>query len=308
MNADPLDVVALGRTRLRVTRLGLGTAPLASVFWGNTEERAVATASRAVAAGIRLFDTAPLYGLGESEHRLGTALAAADRGQLVVATKAGRLLVPGADGTVEPVFDFSADGARRSVEASLRRLGLDRVDVVHVHDPEDHLTVAVDGAFRALAELRSQGVIGALSVGTNVVATGQFVLDHVDVDVVMVAGRLTLLDRTAADLVTACHRAQVSYLAAGVFNSGVLAAPKPGAWYDYAPAEAGVLDAVGRLQASCAAHGVALRAAALQYPLTVDGVTAEVVGMASPDEVDDNLAALRTPIPDELWRELGVHE
>ena len=156
---EQLDRVPLGRTGLTVTRLGLGTAPLASIFWGNDEARGVATAARAVERGIRLFDSAPLYGLGESETRLGRALATIDRDDVVVATKAGRSLVASPrspSGGTEAVFDFSHDATLRQLESSMERLGLDRIDIVHIHDPEDHLAEAIDGTYAALDRLRAR--------------------------------------------------------------------------------------------------------------------------------------------------------
>ncbi|HWM21057.1 MAG TPA: aldo/keto reductase [Ilumatobacteraceae bacterium] len=308
MNAmNQLPRVPLGRTGLEVTRLGLGTAPLATVFWGNAEDRAVATAERAIEVGIRLFDSAPLYGLGESETRLGRALQSIDRDDVVVATKAGRSLAGSPDVAegVEAEFDFSHDATLQALESSLERLGLDRIDIVHIHDPEEHLAEAIDGTYAALDRLRREGTVGAVSVGTNFVETARFFLRNADLDCVMVAGRLTLLDRSAADLVPDCRRAGVAYLAAGVFNSGVLADPKPGSWFDYAPAPPDVLERAAAIRATCEAHGVSLPTAALHYPLTVDGVTAVIVGMSSPTEVDDNVTAFQTTIPPALWTDLA---
>ena len=304
---EQLEQVPLGKTGLTVTRLGLGTAPLASIFWGNQEPRGVATARRAVERGIRLFDTAPLYGLGESETRLGAALASIGRDDVVVATKAGRSLVTSPGGDLDAVFDFSRDATMRQLESSLERLGLDRIDIVHIHDPEDHLTDAIDGTYAALDRLRTEGVVQAVSLGTNFVETARYFLRNADVDCVMVAGRLTLLDHSAADLVAECRDGGVAYLAAGVFNSGVLADPQQGSWFDYGPASIDVLERAAAIRAICESHGVALRTAALHYPLTVDGVTAVIVGMSSPTEVDDNIAALYSTIPPALWTDLATH-
>ena len=302
---DPLDEVELGRTGLRVRRLVLGTAPLASVFWGNDADTAVDTVGRALELGVRFFDTAPFYGLGEAERRLGRALAVAGTAERpVIATKAGRLLTEAPDGSVDAHFDFSHDAARRSLEASLERLGVDRVDIVHIHDPDDHIDEALEGTFPALAALRDEGVIGAVSLGTNSVATAAAFLERADLDCMLVAGRYTLLDRSAAGLIDACAERGVAYLAAGVFNSGVLARPREGAWYDYGPASDETLARAAAIDAVCQRHGVALRAAAVNFALTNPGVAAVVVGMAAPAEVDENLAALRTPVPDELWQEL----
>ena len=166
-----MQEVVLGRTALRVSRLGLGTAPLASIFWGNDETTAGETARRALDAGVTFFDTAPFYGLGESESRLGAAVRGARDG-VVIATKVGRLLDAGPDGQVEARFDFSYDAVQQSIDSSLGRLGTDRIDVVHIHDPDDHIDEAVAGAYRALVDLRDQGVIHAVSLGTNSVGDG----------------------------------------------------------------------------------------------------------------------------------------
>jgi D-threo-aldose 1-dehydrogenase len=299
-----LESVALGSTGHHVTRLGLGTAPLASAFWGNDEDTAQATARRAREAGVTFFDTAPLYGAGESETRLGAALRGR-REAVVIATKVGRLLDPGPDGAVEAHFDFSYDAVRRSLDSSLGRLGVDRVDVVHIHDPDDHVDDALSGAHRALVELREQGVIDAVSLGTNSVQTAETFLDRCDLDCLMVAGRYTLLDQRAARLVDRCAERGIAYLAAGVFNSGVLARPSEQAWYDYAPAAAAVLARAGRIEQVCAEHGVTLRAAAMRFPLTHPAVTMIVVGMATPAEVDENVEAMHAAIPDELWSTLA---
>jgi len=305
MSLDPLAPVQLGRTGLTVTRLGFGGAPLATYFWGNDPGTARSAVERALAAGMRLFDTAPLYGLGESERRMGEVLASAPRDDFVVATKVGRLLRPTREEPDErdAVFDFSRDGVVRSIEESLERLGLDRVDIVHIHDPDDHLEEALTGAFPALADLRAQGVISAVSVGQTRPLT--FLVREADLDCILLAGRYTLLDRSALDeLFPLCEERGVAVIAAGLFNSGVLADPKPGAWFDYAPAEAHIFDTVRAIRAICDRHGVPIRAAALRFPFGHPAVTCAVVGMRSAAEVDDDLKLFATEIPDELWTEL----
>jgi len=299
-----LEKVDLGRTGLEVRRLAMGTAPLATIFWGNDADTAVQTAARALERGVGFFDTAPFYGLGEAEQRLGQALAAAGGERPVIATKAGRLLTHGADGSVDVHFDFGYDAAMQSVESSLERLGVDRVDIVHIHDPDDHIHEALEGTYPALVALRDQGAIGAVSLGTNSVATAAVFLERADLDCMLVAGRYTLLDRSAADLIDACARQGVAYLAAGVFNSGVLARPQAGAWYDYGPASDETLSRASDIDSVCQRHGVSLRAAAVNFPLANPKVAAVVVGMAAPVEVDENLAVLRAPVPDELWTDL----
>ena len=288
-------------TELAITELALGTAPLATGFWGNTAERAVDTVLAAIDAGVGLFDTAPLYGSGEAEQRLGAALALRSSAPRVLTTKVGNTVVgTGDDRTTGR--DLSADGVRRQLAASLERLGVERVDIVHVHDPEDGIDQAIDETIPVLVELRRAGVIGAVSVGTNVVATALTFVDRCDVDIVMVAGRLTLLDRSATvELLPALATRGISMLAAGVFNSGVLARPVEGAWFDYSPAAPEVVQRAQLMEAICRDAGVALQAAALQYPLRFGPVGAVVVGMASPQEVADNVAHLAAEISDEVW-------
>ena len=335
---DRLERAKLARTGLEVGRLALGTAPLASVFWGNDETTAVAAVRRAFERGVRFFDTAPFYGLGESERRLGAGLraatagaaglgpsaaaaddtgpsAAADGGDeasaalagdggVVIATKAGRRLKAGPDGSVQAVFDFGYDAARRSVESSLERLGADRVGIVHVHDPDDHLDEALEGTHRALADMRGQKMIDAVSVGTNTVATASAFLERGDLDCMLVAGRYTLLDQTAAGLIAACADRGVAYLAAGVFNSGVLARPAEGAWYDYGPVSPERLERARAIESVCRRHGASLAAAALAFSLAHPLVASVVVGMATPAEVDENLDAAAASVPADLWSEL----
>jgi len=307
MAPDPLATVSLGRTSLSVTRLGLGGAPLATIFWGNTDEQARSTVERALGRGIRLFDTAPLYGLGESERRLGAVLRGVERDSITLATKVGRLIRPSLEdpGSMDAVFDFSSDAVRRSLYESLERLGLERVDVVHIHDPDDHLSEVLQGTIPALEALRSEGTISAISAGANHPAPLLRLVTEADLDCVMIAGRYTLLDQSALDgLLPACAARDVAVIAAGVFNSGVLARPLPGSWYDYGPAEPQILERVEALGEVCERHGVPLQAAAVQFPFGHEAVACEVIGMRSPQEVDDNLAWLRTDIPVAVWSEM----
>ena len=287
----------------RLPRVGFGTAPLASVYWGNDEPTARAAVQTALEMGVRFFDTAPFYGLGESETRLGAVLRDWDGEPVTIATKVGRLLQRSA-GASEAVFDFSYDAAMRSLESSLDRLGVDRVSICGVHDPDDHIGAALDGALRALLDLRSQGVIDAVSVGTNTVGTGSAFLDHGGIDCMLVAGRYTLLDQSAAALIARCAAREVAYIAAGVFNSGILAAPSDGAWYDYWPAPPDVLERARNVEAVCARRGVALPHAAMAFCARNRGVASTVIGMSTPHEVAGNLRALRTPVPEALWQDL----
>ncbi|MDR3036569.1 MAG: aldo/keto reductase, partial [Kitasatospora sp.] len=271
--------VRLGQSEVRVTRLVFGGAPIGGLFAPVSEADARATLDAAWAAGIRAFDTAPHYGAGLSEQRLGGFLRGLPRAEFTVSTKVGRRLVP-ADGDVEGVDgfygtpplrrvrDYSRDGVRASLEDSLSRLGLDRVDVALIHDPDDHATQALDEAYPALAEFRSAGVVGAVGVGMNQARLLEWFVRRADLDCVLVAGRYTLLDTSAArTLFPECLRRGVGVLAGGVFNSGVLASPRPGATYDYAAADPQIVARARRLAAICARHGLPLPAAALRFTL-----------------------------------------
>jgi len=310
---DPAERVPLGRTSLTVTRLGLGCASLGNLYDAMDDAQARATADAAWAAGIRLFDTAPLYGHGLSERRICAALRARPREEYVLATKIGRRLVPGRDPStifadapaLVPVFDFSYDAVLRGVDESLARLGASRIDVLHVHDPDAHEAEATLGAFRALARLREQRVIGAIGAGMNQSAMLARFVERGLVDCVLLAGRYTLLDQSAlADLLPKAEAAGVAVILGGVFNSGLLADPKPGARYDYATAKPAVLARARRLAAICERHGVQLGAAALQFGAVHLAVASVLVGARSPSEVAQALAWFRLPIPGELWEEL----
>lgn len=300
--------------------LGLGTSPLGNLYAEVTDGEARAVVDAAWEAGIRLFDTAPHYGLGLAERRLGAALADRPRAEFVLSTKVGRLLVPDPAGagrlddegfavpaTLRRVWDFSADGVRRSLDSSLERLGLDRVDVVHVHDPDDHADQALAEAVPALVELREQGVIGKVGVGVNQWRLPVRFVRESDVDIVMLAGRYTLLEQPAlADLLPLCARRGVEVVVAGVFNSGLLAGQDvpDDATHDYRQAPPELLARARRMARICARHGTTLPAAALWFPYGHPAVTAAVVGARTPAEIRADAAALATPPPGELWAEL----
>jgi D-threo-aldose 1-dehydrogenase len=280
------------------------------------DDEAIAVVHAAYDAGIRLFDTAPLYGHGLSERRLGAALATLPRDEITVATKVGRVLVPDEPNhrdhtifvdvpSVHPVFDFSADGTRRSLAASLERLGLDRVDIVHVHDPDDHADEALAGAFPVLRQWRDEGVVGRIGSGMNQSALLTRFVREADVDCVLLAGRYTLLDQSALDdLLPLCKETGVAVFAAGVFNSGVLADPRPGAHFDYAPAAAALIERARELAAICARYDVPLTAAALQFPARHPAVECVLTGVRSVAELEANVADAAISIPDALWDEL----
>jgi D-threo-aldose 1-dehydrogenase len=296
-----------------------GGAPIGGLYAPVSDEDAAATLAAAWDAGIRAFDTAPHYGVGLSERRIGDFLAGRRRAEFTVSTKVGRLLVPdddAADGVDEffatpalrRVRDYSADGVLRSLEDSLRRLRLDRVDIALIHDPDDHQAEALDGAYPALARLRSDGAVGAIGLGVNSASLAEWFVSRADLDCVLVAGRYTLLDDSAArSLFPLCRSRGVAVLAAGVFNSGVLADPADGARYDYAPAAPGVLARARRVRDICARHGVPVAAAALRYVLRHPAVTAAVVGARAPEEIRADAGYLGLPIPESLWTDLARH-
>lgn len=299
-------------------RLALGCAPLGNLYRATTDEGAQATVDAAWDRGVRTFDTAPLYGHGVSERRTGMALRGRPRDEFVLSTKVGRLLVddPGGAAARDGIFadvphlrpepDFTRDGVLRSIEASLERLGLDRVDLVHLHDPDDHIDQARTEAHAALVELRDQGVIRAIGVGTNWAHVAAEFVGHVDLDWVLLAGRHTLLEETGtAELFPRCQELGIQVLAAGVLNSGILAAPGPGATYDYRTATEDELRRARRLQEICAAHGVPLTAAALQFPLRHPAVAMVLVGAGSPEEVAEDVDLLALEVPEACWAELS---
>ena len=239
----PIDVNRHSIGRVVTSGLGLGAAPLGGLYDAVDDDVATATVRAAIDGGITLFDTAPLYGHGLSERRLGAALRLLDGAHAVISTKVGRLLRPGADPhtvfrgvpPLRPIFDFSRAGVLRSLDESLDRLGRDRVDIVYVHDPDDFGDQAVTEALPALIDLREQGVIGAVGAGMNQSEMLARFVRESDLDCVLLAGRYTLLDQSGLDeLLPLCADRGVSVVAAGVFNSGVLADPSPGARYDYA--------------------------------------------------------------------------
>jgi D-threo-aldose 1-dehydrogenase len=291
----------LGRTGLDVSILGLGAAPLADLFREVPESQAVDTIRTALDDGITLIDTAPKYGAGKSEERLGMALADVPREEFVLATKVGWDVQPGE----RPTANFTRDGVLRGLEDSLERLRLDHVDIVHIHDPDHHYEEAIGQVYPVLDELRSQGVIKAVSAGMN---QWQMLMDFLrdgDFDCFMLAGRYTLLEQGAIPLLDECARRNVGILAAGVFNSGILATGAvEGAKYNYRDAPPEIIERVSQIEEVCEAHGIALATAALQFPLGHPAVSSLVIGFSSPDRVEKNLRNLNTIIPDGLWTDL----
>ncbi len=315
---EPGQRVALGRSGLLVSRLALGGAPLGGQLLPADEATATAIVQRAYALGLRFFDTAPLYGTGRSERRLGSALRDLPRGEVVLATKVGRLLRPAAaDGDApapvaggvapahRPVFDFSYDGVMRSVEESLSRLGLDRVDVLHIHDPDRHYDDACRGAYVALDRLRREKVIRAVGAGMNQAEMLTRFARELEMDCFLLAGRYTLLDQVALpELLPLCVEKGIAVIIGGVYNSGILTDPRPGATFNYRPAEPAWLERAQRLAAVCDRHETPLMAAAIQFPLAHQAVATVLTGVRSIAELEENERMFRFPVPVALWDDL----
>ncbi|GAA1171720.1 D-threo-aldose 1-dehydrogenase [Kitasatospora gansuensis] len=308
----------LGRGRVRVSELAFGAAGIGNLFTPVTDAQAEAAVAAAWECGVRYFDTAPHYGLGLSERRLGAVLGGMPREEYTISTKVGRLLEPvsGAVGddlangfavpaTYRRRWDFSAEGVRRSLEGSLERLGVERIDIAYLHDPDDHAEWALSEAYPELERLRAEGVLGAIGVGMNQAGLPARFVRETDIDVVLLAGRYTLLDHSGlAELLPLADERGVGVVIGGVFNSGLLADPKPGATFDYATAPAELVQGALDLKAVCESHGVPLRAAALRFPFGYPAVASVLVGTRSAGEVEDAAAMLQLPIPAALWTDL----
>jgi D-threo-aldose 1-dehydrogenase len=326
MSLDPAATRPIGRTKLRVSQLGFGTAPFGNLMAEVPDAATQEAVAAAVAGGISYVDTAPFYGHGLAEHRLGAALRAVGRDRLVVSTKVGRLLrptradvrTPGSFDRIMPFelsYDYSYDGAMRSLEDSLQRMGTSHVDIALIHDVtrkwrgdayEASYRQAVDGAFRALDRLRSEGVISAIGVGVNEVDTLERFARDADFDCFMLAGRYTLLDTTALpSLLPLCVEKKISILLAAPFQSGILVTgARPGAKFWYADAPPETLAQVARMERVCAAHGVSLQAAAVQFPLAHPAMASVPAGYRSATEVEAALVACRARIPADFWAEM----
>lgn len=311
---NPLDTVAIGSASVRVTRLGLGGAPLGALSGADGARRAADTARRGYELGIRFFDNAPLYGRGKSERFYGAALGEFERGGFALSSKVGRVLNPngnggdilGDDPPYDVVFDFSRDGVLRSIEESLERTGLERLDIALIHDPDDHWEQAIGEAYPALADLRSQGVIGAIGAGMNQWEMPARFAAEGDFDCFLLAGRYTLLDHSGlAEFLPLCEAKGISVILGGPYNSGVLASDL-GAdttyFYQRTPSE--VLARARRLKAACDRRETPLKAAALQFGLAHPAVAATIPGPRTPAEVEENLKMASFPIPPALWDDM----
>lgn len=304
------------RMGLEISQFGLGTATFGGLFTSMSDEDAVATVDTALDLGISYIDTAPHYGKGSSERRLAKALAGKSKFHL--STKIGRLLVPAVnsldpdfadtDTSVVRKFDYSASGVERSIKESLERLEMDHVDIVYIHDPDDSIYVeqSIKEAYPALEKMRNQGLIRAIGVGMNQSAVPTRFVNETDIDMVLIAGRYTLLDQSATkDLLPAALKRGVDIIAAGVLNSGILVNPVVGAMFDYAPASADILAKAFKIKEILDHHGVSITSAALQFPIRHPSVKAVLVGCRSSQEVLDNTAAFDAEIPEDVWQDLA---
>ena len=316
---NPIEKVGIGRTDLRVTRLGFGAVPLGGLYKDVSEDEAGATVRRPLELGINYFDTAPISGRGKSEIRLGRELAGVIRDSIVVATKVGYTLVPedgGRDSKVfhrfdnvpplRPIFDYSYDGIMKTFEGSLQRLNHSRVDILNIHDPDYDWKEAIEIAYPTIHKLRSEGVVRAIGVGmTQAEMLARFAREG-DFDCLLLAGRYTLIDHTGLrELLPICEQRSISVIIGGPYNSGILATgARPGATYDYVEASPAVKERVTAIEAVCGRHNVPLKAAALQFPMAHPAVAAIIPGARCAAEVEENFRMTSMAIPDDFWEEL----
>ncbi len=318
----------IGKTKVRVSEMGFGGAPLGNLYAELADDEALATVRAVYDGGIRYLDTAPYYGHGLSEHRIGQALRNVPRDSFVLSTKIGRLLKPEDPSRIEPgqfpgclpfkpVFDYSYDGVMRSFEDSLQRLGFHRIDIMLIHDVDmwTHQTQeatdarfreVMEGGYKALDKLRAEGVIGAIGCGLNEWQACERFARAGDFDCFLLASRYTLLEQQSLDtLLPLCQQKSISIIIGGPYNTGILATgATPGAYYNYVPAPPEILDKVRKIEAVCARHDVPLPAAALAFPLHHPAVAAVIPGARSVTEIERNIATYQTTIPTALWRDL----
>jgi D-threo-aldose 1-dehydrogenase len=320
----------IGRTDLAVTEYSFGTAALGGLYRACPRDVAMATLETAWDEGLRYFDTAPWYGFGLAERRTGDFLRDRPNGSYVLSSKVGRIMVPVADdkvpyyGFVDPLpfdvrYDYSYDGIMRSVELSHARLGLNRIDILYVHDigaythgaerNAFHLRQLLDSGLKALEELKSSGAIKAYGLGVNEVPVCLDVLRETDLDCILLAGRYTLLDRSAvADLLPLCQKKGTSLVVGGAFNSGILATgPVEGAHFDYGPATPEICAKVGAMQTAAETRGLPLAAPALQFPLQHPAVASVLIGTAKPDSLRRNMALAKVDIAEDIYPAFEPH-
>ena len=307
MIMDPLEKVRLGNTEVKVTRLGMGGAPMGGLRTEAGPNTANETLKQAYEEGVRYFDSAPLYGSGKSEVFFGEFLSTLDRDSFTISSKVGRLLDrTGTPSEVKVRFDYSRDGVLRSIEESLTRLNLDRVDVALIHDPDNHYEEAIDTAFPTLADLRSQGVIGAIGSGMNQWEMLADFARNADFDCFLLAGRYTLLDYSAlSEFLPICEKKSISVILGGPYNSGILASDlDENVTYFYETAPQHVIEKAKAIKSICDDFNIPLKAAALQFGLLHPAVAATIPGARHPTEVSENVEMAGLNIPSELWQEL----
>ena len=307
--------VGMKRVDLELTRLSLGTAPLAGLFKSVDISESDQLIHTALDNGMNYFDTAPLYGHGLAEERLGRILGKVSQ-PFVLQTKVGRVLnwvekadsvpwFPDADPHIQPVFDYSADGIKRSLEDSLKRLGVDHIDIALMHDAENHIEQAINIAYPVLADLKRQGIIKAVGIGINFCDVAIEIMKNVDLDIVLLAGRYTLLDQSAQNkLLPYALERKVDITIGGVFNSGVLADPKPGATFEYLPASDEIIKKAQDIRAFLSKQGIPLTAAELQFPLRHPAVTSVLTGSRNSKELLANMADFDLELPEDIWNQL----
>ncbi len=316
----PTDNRILGSSGLAVTRLGLGCAAIGGLYGDISDDQATQVVKKALDLGLNLFDTAPLYGLGKSEHRLGEALKGTKRDDYVLASKVGRLLEPNDGQTNNSIFenepplkikfDYSYDGVMRSLDASLERMGVDRIDIVHIHDPDNHWQEAIEGAYPALEKLRSEGTISAVSAGMNQWEMLSDFAREGDFDCFLLAGRYSLLDQSALhELLPLCVEKNIGIMAGGTYNSGILAkGARPGATYNYSEAPTDIVQKASAIEAIATRHNVNIKAAASQFVFAHPAITCIIPGTRQPERVEENFNLLTHTIPTDFWTELRTEK
>jgi len=315
------ELVKIPRIDRYISKLALGTAPLGGLFTAVSDEQGQATVLAALDSGINFIDTAPLYGHGNAERMIGSVLSKTNK-EYVISTKVGRVLKKfapeeiagkvdglaafiGVDPTIFPVFDFSRDGILRSIQESLERLNISSIDIALIHDADDRIDEAIKNSYPVLDELRSQGVIKGIGVGMNICSYATKAVKEMDLDVILIAGRYSLLDQSAQEvLFKECLKKQTGVMVGGVYNSGVLANPTPESTYNYVPVTPEILSKVKQIQELLLEFNISLTAAAIQFPLRHPAVTCVITGSRSVTELNANIEDFDQDIPDAAWNAL----
>jgi len=315
------ELVKIPRIDRYISKLALGTAPLGGLFTAVSDEQGQATVLAALDSGINFIDTAPLYGHGNAERMIGSVLSKTNK-EYVISTKVGRVLKKfapeeiagkvdglaafiGVDPTIFPVFDFSRDGILRSIQESLERLNISSIDIALIHDADDRIDEAIKNSYPVLDELRSQGVIKGIGVGMNICSYATKAVKEMDLDVILIAGRYSLLDQSAQEvLFKECLKKQTGVMIGGVYNSGVLANPVPESTYNYLPVTPEILSKVKQIQELLLEFNISLTAAAIQFPLRHPAVTCVITGSRSVTELNANIEDFDRDIPDAAWNAL----